>query len=614
MAYLIGTAGHVDHGKTSLIKALTGIDADRLPEEKRRGLTIEVGFAHFDLPGVGLVSIVDVPGHEKFLHHMLAGAMGVGVALLCVAADSGVMPQTIEHLQILDLLPTSRVVVALTRADVADQEMLEIARLQVEDALASTQFRGAPILPVSAVTGLGLEQLKSELAAAILSLAPSAARPWSLPIDRLMVHKGHGTVIAGSLAGGGVRPGDSVEIQPEGVHGRVRAIQIHGQSIEEGRPGFRVALNLSGVDKEEISRGSLAGQPGTVFKSDNFDCRLRWVAEIKHGSRIRASLGADEAIGRIFLNDHNPDLVQIRLERPIGIAKDVPVVVRTYSPATVIGGGIVVTPCATKRRKNENLSSARVVDPSGDSMTELIGSAEWGLETEEVARRLGQSPGALAKRFEDHKASAALLSFAGLWMTPESFEKALQLVLPALKSLHTEFPSRALLPRDEVMKAAGSPWRGKPLDRIVSHLSTLGVIRSQGTQIAHAEHTPELSPRQRALLDQVLAAMSEQGLVSIGVGELATQLRVPQPAIAEILRIGLEAGELVFIGEGLTYPRSTLESLIADVRTKLGGKTFTPADFRDAFGATRKYAIPLLEYLDARRITSRVQDGRVVNQ
>ena len=265
MARLIGTAGHVDHGKTTLIRALTGIDADRLPEEKRRGMTIDIGFAYIELPGVGRVSIVDVPGHERFLTNMLVGALGVDVALLCVAADESVMQQTREHLQILELLPVERLVVALTRADLADDETREIARAEVEELVAASRFEEAPILEVSAVTGVGMDALRQALADALTGTETTTSGPWYLPIDRAFAVKGHGAVVTGTLHQGTVRVGDRAIIEPGHHEVRVRAIHSHDETLEACEPGRRTALNLGGIKLEEVRRGLSVGGVGLVF-------------------------------------------------------------------------------------------------------------------------------------------------------------------------------------------------------------------------------------------------------------------------------------------------------------------------------------------------------------
>ncbi|HWA83840.1 MAG TPA: selenocysteine-specific translation elongation factor, partial [Fimbriimonadaceae bacterium] len=418
MAKLIGTAGHVDHGKTTLIQALTGIDADRLPEEKRRGMTIDIGFAYIDLPEFGRVSIVDVPGHERFLTNMLVGALGIDVALLCVAADESVMPQTREHVQILDLLPVERMVVALTRSDLADETTREIAKAEVEELLAPTRFKVAPIVEVSAQTGAGIPELRQALVEALRASAPEGLKdaPWYLPIDRVFTVKGHGAVVTGTLAQGEVRVGGKAYIQPENLEVRVRALHSHGVAIESGEPGRRIAINLSGVKEEDLRRGQAVGAPGALFSTDCFDAKMRWATPVKHGSRVRVSIGAEEAIGRVFLNDFDPELAQIRLESRIAAALDQPLILRRYSPPDVLGGGRILIPQAKRRKKGEEIRGAR---PARDeeAILGVVGTSPDGIATEEVCRLVGKSQQTLGKPFENLLAQGKVHGFAGLWFS-----------------------------------------------------------------------------------------------------------------------------------------------------------------------------------------------------
>jgi len=347
MAKLIGTAGHVDHGKTTLIKALTGIDADRLPEEKARGMTIDIGFAYLDLPEIGRVSIVDVPGHEKFISNMLVGALGIDVALLCVAADEGVKPQTLEHFQILELLPVTAMVVALTRSDLADEETIELAKLQIADLLAKSKFASANIIPVSAHTGLGLDSLREEIAKLLRDSGSTAATgSWYLPIDRVFTVKGHGCVVTGTLARGKVKVGDPAILEPGHREVRIRAMHWHGDEVQMAVPGQRTAFNLGGIKEEEIERGQTIGAPGATFETTCLDARLRWVESCKYGERVRVAVGAAEVIGKAFQSPTDPDLVQLRLHAPVSVALGQPIIVRRHSPPDLLGGGLVEVPLA----------------------------------------------------------------------------------------------------------------------------------------------------------------------------------------------------------------------------------------------------------------------------
>lgn len=613
MARLIGTAGHVDHGKTTLIRALTGIDADRLPEEKRRGMTIDIGFAYVELPGVGRVSIVDVPGHERFLTNMLVGALGVDVALLCVAADESVMQQTREHLQILELLPVERLVVALTRADLADDETREIARAEVEELVGASRFEEAPILEVSAVTGAGMDALRQALADALAGTETSSSGPWYLPIDRAFAVKGHGAVVTGTLHQGAVRVGDRAIIEPGHHEVRVRAIHSHDETLEACEPGRRTALNLGGIKLEEVRRGLTVGAPDALFETRLMDVRVRWITRPKHGARVRVSAGADEVIAKAFHNDHDETLVQLRLEAPLGIALGQSVIVRRYSPPDLLGGGKVTVPQARQRRKSELVAAIATGGTDEDAILAAVGDLP-GVPTDEICRVLGKTPQALGTSFETLTAEGKLRGFSGLWMTESVFETSVVKMLEELLRQHDKVPTQSHVPRERVMEACGLRWAGKPLDRILAALAAEERLRVSGTGIRHPEFSVRLTDRQRALLDRVKAGLAAHDVNTPSPHDLARTIAVPPQAVEEILRVGAEAGEIIRVEDGIFYTTDQIETLKARVAEFAAGKPFAAAAFRDAVGTTRKYAIPLLEYLDRVRFTTRVGDQRMINQ
>lgn len=611
MARLIGTAGHVDHGKTSLIQALTGIDADRLPEEKRRGMTIDVGFAYIDLPEIGRVSIVDVPGHEKFVTNMLVGALGIDVALLCVAADEGVKPQTREHLAILELLPVDRMIVALTRADLADGDTRELATMDVADLLTKTRFASSPIIPVSVRSGEGIETLKSMLASLLQNVPAIAPGPWYLPIDRVFSVKGHGLVVTGTLAQGTVSEGDLAEIMPGGLACRVRSIQWHDQDQETSEKGRRTALNLSGVKAEDIHRGMAIGQPGTLIETNCLDARVRWLTEPKHGLRIRLSIGSAEAIGRAFLSDAQPDIAQLRLEGKVAAVKDQPLIVRRYSPPDVLGGGVVLVPQGIRRRKSEQVQLVEGVD-EGEAILDIVAGSPQGVATEEIARRMGKTLQQLGSTFERLKSSGDLLGFAGWWTCPPGLAASVEAMQAALRDLHAAEPSRAMHPREKAVQKAGLPWTGKVLDRIMAHLAEIGQFRVDGTFVALPDFKVQLKDRQSALLDRVVAELTKAGINVPLPKEMAMTLQVPVQAIDEILSLGVQAGEIVRIDEGIWYPNATISKLKSDIAAIAAGAPFAASDVRDKLSTTRKFVIPLLEYFDATGFTLRQGDLRVI--
>lgn len=613
MAKLIGTAGHVDHGKTTLIRALTGIDADRLPEEKKRGMTIDIGFAYIDLPEVGRVSIVDVPGHEKFIHNMLVGALGIDVALLCVSADEAVMPQTREHLQILELLPVDRIVVALTRADLADEETKALATIDVQEAIAKSRFQRAPIIPVSAFTGEGIDTLKSELTKALQLPNYKATGAWYLPIDRAFTIKGHGVVVTGTLARGQVKVGDKAVLVPGNQEVRVRGIRSHDVPIEQAEKGQRTALNLSGVKLEEVERGMAIGEPGALFETSIFDAKVTWTTPVKHGMRVRVSVGAEEAIGKLFLNDKEPEVAQFRLDTPVACAMDQPLIVRRYSPPDLLGGGRVAVPQSKVRRKTEKVAILEQKGSDDEAILSALSGQLSGVQTDEICRQMGKTPQKLGETFERLVRNGKVLGFAGLWYTPEDFSAASEQFLETLLFFHSKAPTQSMQPRERIAESSKLGWAGKPLDRILAHLSTHGKIIVQGTQIRHPEFRVQLAPRQRALLDRAIELMTKSGMNTPNVHELSLNLKIPPQAAEEIVKIGIQAGELVRIADGVFYTPQQVDEIKTKMVSTFGKKQFAAAQFRDSFGTSRKYVIPLLEYFDAQRFTTRIGDNRVID-
>ncbi len=616
MAKLIGTAGHVDHGKTALIRALTGIDADRLPEEKKRGMTIDVGFAYIDFPTLGRVSIVDVPGHERFLRNMLVGALGVDVALLCVAADEGIKPQTREHFQILELLPVQQMTVALTRSDLADNETREIARLEVLDLLNPSRFKDAPVITVSAETGEGLDELKDILEGLLANAEQPRAGPWYLPIDRAFSAKGQGSVVTGTLAQGCVRVGDAAILLPGGLESRVRSIHTHNEAVESAEFGKRVALNLGGIKLEDLHRGQIAGDRGAVFETAILDASLLWIAPVKHGQRIRVSIGAEEAMGRLFLNDAAHDLAQLRLEQTIACAKGQPLIIRSYSPPDLLGGGKVLVPQARKRRKNEAALGGQN-NPMADLPNQILTLLEQkpeGLPTEEVCRLTGRTPQELGDPLERLSKSGRAVGLGGMWLSQKSFEEAKSRFLTALGNLHLEQPAKLWQPREAALRSAELKWTGKPVDRFIAALAASGDVYVNGTQLKRTDFLVRLSDKQSAFLGRVIEELNKGGLNPPSTRDLARALTVPPQAVEEILRLGIEAGEIVRLPEDIYYTPGQIIKVKTTIQEMFGAQAFTAAEFRDRVQTSRKYAIPLLEYLDSVRFTLRVGDKRVVSQ
>ncbi len=403
---VLGTAGHIDHGKSSLIKALTGTDPDRLKEEQSRGITIELGFARLELPSGRSMGVVDVPGHEKFVRQMVAGATGVDVVLLVVAADDGVMPQTREHLAIIDLLGVERGVVALTKSDLVDSEWVELVRADIEQLLAGTSIEGAPIVAVSSKTGAGLSELLAVLDDVAVD-APSkhAELPLRLPVDRVFTIAGAGTVVTGTMWSGSATKDDPVEVYPSGVEARVRGVQVHSEHVERAHAGQRVAMNIAGVEREQISRGDIIAAPGTLTVTDRFDARFTYLGipgddkPFESGTRVHVHHGTREVLGRVLLIERESlavgesSLAQVRLEAPLAPRYEDRFIVRSYSPVFTVGGGMVLDALPPRRtvlkpHERELLEALLAHDLSSASVG-LLASRALPMTSAQVAAALG---------------------------------------------------------------------------------------------------------------------------------------------------------------------------------------------------------------------------------
>jgi selenocysteine-specific elongation factor len=617
MAYLIGSAGHVDHGKTTLIAALTGIRADRLPEEKARGMTIDLGYAFIELDGIGRVSIVDVPGHERFIKNMLAGASGVDVAMLCVAADEGVMPQTREHFQILRLLEAGSMVVALTKIDMVDEDSIAIAELDVAQLLDGTEFAGAPIVRVSAHSGEGLDELRLKLKEAIAGLGPrDLGRTWFLPIDRVFTVEGHGTIVTGTLASGRVSEGEEGELMPGSHRVRIRSVQTHGEKSSSAEAGMRTALNVSGVRKETIHRGQAMGSMGSLFESECINVRLAPVEKIQHSERVRVHLGTGEYIGRVFLFDNAPDHAQLRLEESAACARGQRAVIRKYSPPTILAGAEIVTPNAKPRRKNDtDISELLKQETSTEAglserILSVVNRNALGVSTDRVCEALGETPQSLGTAFEELKATGKAIGFAGVWVSEQHYRGLADRVNVTLETLHSEKPQSAGLPKSQVLAESGIGWPAKSFDRLLAKMAEDDLLVVKGSGIAHSGHRIVLNEKQEQLLSRVIAAMVNAGASAPSANDLSLSVGAPVQAIEEMLRLGVETGQILRVDDGIYYPPEVMDSLREKLRSF--GKPFTVAQFRDATQTTRKFALPILQYFDENRFTKRLGDERIV--
>jgi selenocysteine-specific elongation factor len=601
--YVIGTAGHVDHGKSALVQALTGIDPDRWEEEKERGLTIDLGFAWLRLPGGEEISIVDVPGHERFIKNMLAGVGGIDMALLVIAADEGVMPQTREHLAIIDLLGIERGVVALTKSDIVDHDELELARADAAEALGGTTLAEAPIIACSAVTRDGLDAL---LAAVSDQLARTErrrdiGRP-RLPIDRAFTMSGFGTVVTGTLIDGSLRVGDEVEVLPGGLRARVRGLQTHGQQAAVAPPGRRTAVNLTGVAVGDLHRGMVLSHPGTLRTTTSLDVRLRAVAylgrPVRHNLTLTFHTGAAEAEGRLLLLDKTEirpgeeAWAQVRLASPVVALPGDHCIIR--DPNDTLGGGVIVDTEAPRHRRSDAAVIAHLAilarGSPEDAALAAIARAEpapaVSLDAEVLARLAGRGE---------------VVALGDCVWTRAGFEQVTGLVSEALGSYHAAAPLRPGMPRQELRSRLALDARA--FEALVSRLMDGGVVAERGSTLALARHTPALAADQ----EETAAAYIE--VLRASPYAPPTEGRPD----ADVLAFLETEGRIVRVGDGVVFAGDAYQAMVQRIEEHLRAqRTITLGQVRDMFGTSRKYAQALLEHLDAKQLTRRVGDERVL--
>jgi selenocysteine-specific elongation factor len=617
---IIGTAGHVDHGKTALIRALTGIETDRLKQEKQRGITIELGFAWFDLPDGRRAGIIDVPGHERFVKNMLAGAAGIDVVLLVVAADEGVMPQTKEHLAILQLLGVETGIVVLTKTDLVDEEMLELAEADIDEALAGTFLEQAPRVRVSAVTGQGLEQLRELLASTVIAASPRPRRSFSrLPIDRVFVLKGFGTVITGTLLDGSLTEGDQVLLMPGEITARVRQLQVHGNHVTEVQPGQRVAVNLAGIERQEIHRGQVLFKGQGLEPVDKIAGRfflLPSAPPLVSNSRIRFHCGSGETIGRAVVlgtdqvEPGSDGLVQFRLEEPVVAVRGDHYVIRSWSPVTTIGGGEIIEAGRHRlsRRKAEVVDSLLIREEGEPRSLALsyLDEAVRPLSRRQLVTRTHLAPAELEQAIIELADRVQSFQADGEdWYFSQRSQLLLQLK-ELLAQWHQANPLRQGMPREEVRTRLLPDLGSRGFAALLEKLLPGSGIKVQGQELALEEHEVVLSEEQARLQERLLQTLRENLFSPPERSELDKL-----GPVAPILKLLAQEGSVVLTG-GMVFAREAASEAEAHLRRHFQQETqLTLAQFRDFLGTSRKYALPLLEYFDGAGITRRRGDVRI---
>jgi len=652
---IVGTAGHIDHGKSALVRALTGIDPDRLEEEKRRGITIDLGFAFLEESGVRF-GLVDVPGHERFVSNMLAGAAGIDLVLLVIAADESIKPQTREHFDICRLLGVQRGVVALTKSDLVEPDLLELVRLEVEEYLRGSFLDKAPIVAVSAKTGIGLEELKKALHAAAVEISgKDAERYFRLPIDRAFPMKGFGTVATGTLVSGSVGADEEVELLPGGRRLRVRGVHSGGKPVARSIAGQRTAVNLAGIEYAEVTRGMALATPGQFRTTRRTDVRLTLLPsakKLKNRTRVHFHSGTAETIAEIALYTErsiaagqNPDslaqrprtakaggtpmtlapgqsaLAQLRLQDEMLLLPGDRFIVRQFSPVITIGGGVVLDPLARRPLAKD---SGRVVFlevlERGRREEMLMGMTEralLGLAMQEIVARTGwlaEEIRETAQSLAAAKKSKMVSREPLLLLDGARFEEVRRGILEHVEKFHKANPLLPGMAREELRASLGRRLRAETFRAALEELDAEKKLELHGELVKRAGAQIALLPEEVKAKDTIEKAFAEAGLAVPAVKEVLAKLAIEAKRSEKLLQILLRAKVLVRVSAELIFHRDALASLrekLATYKRTKGEKIAVPA-FKDLTGISRKYAIPLLEYLDRERVTRRVGDERVI--
>jgi selenocysteine-specific elongation factor len=625
---IVGTAGHIDHGKSALVQALTGTDPDRLAEEKRRGITIDIGFAHLAL-GEGLVaSFIDVPGHERFVRNMLAGAHGIDAVLLVVAADESVMPQTREHFHICRLLGIRRGLVALTRCDLADAETQALAELEVRELVRGSFLEGAPLLRVSARTRSGLD----DLAAALRELARAgSARPADgllrLPIDRAFSMRGFGSVVTGSVVAGRIALGETLELLPSGRPARVRGLQVHGEPASEVTAGSRAAVNLAGPELGELARGDVLVHPGTLRASWMLDVALELLPgerPLRDQARVRLHVASAEVLARVRLlgaesvAPGGAALAQLRLESPAVAGRGDRLVLRSYSPAATIGGARVLDPLPPKRRGADAPALAELArlepgDALGAAARFVAGAGLAGLDLATLAARVTRPAGELLQALRADPRLAVFESEPPHVLSRQAVEAAGQSVQRALAAFHAAQPLKPAMPREELRRRAFRSLPAVVADRILAERAANGAILLLPDAVALAGHEVSYTPEEERVRGLLLDASRAAGLAGVELAALAAASRLDGRTLERVARALQVEGSLARLGEALLVHREHLDAVKAEVRRRWPpGSKLDVGAVKELTGLTRKHVIPLLEYLDRERVTRRTGADRLV--
>jgi selenocysteine-specific elongation factor len=631
---ILGTAGHIDHGKTSLVRALTGINTDRLKEEKKRGITIELGFAHLELPGDIQFGIVDVPGHERFVRAMVAGVGGMDLVMLVIAADEGVMPQTREHLEICQLLGVKKGLVAITKRDMVDEEWLQLVRDEVREYLEDSFLAEAPIIPVSSKTGAGLENLRSALVELAGDLhEKSSDGPFRLPVDRVFTVAGFGTVVTGTLLAGTIAIGDEVEILPSGLVSRVRSVQSHGIKSERAEAGQRVAINLQGIDYDHISRGDVVVPRAVYQTTHTVDTRIHYLTSatrnLKHRATLRLHSATYEVPAQVILLDRevlapgDSAFAQLRLKNPVLLLPGDFFIVRSYSPQITVGGGVVIDPAPPRRRRRsaQALELLNVLDEgsAADKLSLLVReSLLSGLSLEEIAIRSGLPAVKVESGLSgllSQRNVVQVVRKPRVFVSMEAFEDIKDMLMTGLENYLQKNPFKEGIGKEELKAHIPPRSDVRFFDALLNALEKEGRVIVDCELVKKPGHKPFAAADFAELLNKLEKALRTGGLEPPGIKDLCAVVGGSEKEVLEHLNQLVREGRAVKVKAELFYAaqplRAVREELVAWLREK---GEITPPRFRELTGLSRKYMIPLLEFFDQEKTTIRVGDKRVLRR
>lgn len=627
---IVGTAGHIDHGKSALVEALTGTHPDRLAEEKRRGITIDLGFAFLEENGVRF-GFVDVPGHERFVSNMLAGAAGIDVLLLVIAADESIKPQTREHFDISRLLGVTRGVVALTKSDLVDPDTLGLVRLEVEEYLRGSFLEQAPVVAVSSKTRNGLSELKKALHTVACELpGKDAARYFRLPIDRAFAMRGFGTVVTGTLISGRVRAEDEVELFPRGMRLRVRGVHSGGKSVERALAGERTAVNLAGIDHRDVRRGMTLAAPGCFRATRRIDARLTLLPsarKVKHRARVHFHAGTAGTIAEILLYGRNvlspgqTSLAHLRLDDDVLLLPGDRFIVRQFSPVITIGGGVVLDPLARRPALRDTGRAVFLETLESGKGEEILAAmterALLGLTLEEIVARTAWLDEEIPETVEKLAASGRISIISReplILLGRKAFDELRGKIAERVERFHRENPLSPGIAREDLRASLGRRVRAEAFRAALAALASERKLDAEGELVKRAGAEIALQPEEARAKEEIERAFSEASLAVPAVKEVLGKLRVEAKRAEKLLQILLREKNLVRVSPELIFHRDALAHLKAQLAAfkKAKGERISVPIFKDLTGITRKYAIPLLEYLDRERVTRRVGDERVI--